>query len=58
MQIRLLDGKLALLFFMLILQVLVIMIYVVSTPPTETPNLIMRNSVSFVKFDSPKVING
>lgn len=51
-----LDGKLAWLYLMLISQVLIVMIYVVSTPTTEIISATTQTPVSFVKFASSKVI--
>lgn len=55
MQARL-DGKLALLYTLLVLQVLIVMIYVATTPPPELTVSTTRASVSFVKFEASQVI--
>lgn len=55
MQARL-DGKLALLYTLLVLQVLIVMIYVATTPPPELTVSTTRTSVSFVKFETSQVI--
>lgn len=52
MQTRL-DGKLALLYTLLVLQVLVVMIYVATTPPPELTVSTTHTSVTFVKFGKP-----
>jgi len=54
MQVRL-DGKLALLYTLLILQVLIVMIYVATTPPAELTVSTTHASVSFVKFEASQV---
>lgn len=54
MQARL-DGKLALLYTLLVLQVLIVMIYVATTPPPELTVSTTRASVSFVKFETSQV---
>lgn len=55
MQVRL-DGKLALLYTLLVLQVLIVMIYVATTPPAELAASTTRASVSFVKFEASQVL--
>lgn len=56
MQVRL-DGKLALLYTLLVLQVLIVMIYVATTPPAELiATTTTRASVSFVKFEPSQVL--
>lgn len=55
MQVRL-DGKLALLYTLLVLQVLIVMIYVATTPPAELAAPTTRASVSFVKFEASQVL--
>lgn len=50
-----LDGKLALLYTLLVLQVLIVMIYVATTPPSELTVSTTHTSVTFVKFEEPKV---
>lgn len=54
MQTRL-DGKLALLYTLLVLQVLIVMVYVVTTPPSEIVVASTRSSVSFVNFEETQV---
>ncbi|KAG7203799.1 hypothetical protein KM043_013816 [Ampulex compressa] len=49
MQTRL-DGKLALLYTLLVLQVLIVMIYVATTPPPELTASTTHTSVTFVKL--------
>lgn len=51
MQTRL-DGRLALLYTLLILQVLIVMIYVATTPPAELAVSATGTSVTFVKLES------
>lgn len=55
MQTRL-DGKLALLYTLLVLQVLIVMIYVATTPQPELTASTTRASVSFVKFETSQVL--
>lgn len=50
-----LDGKLALLYTLLVLQVLIVMIYVATTPPPELTVSTTHTSVTFVKFEEPQV---
>lgn len=50
-----LDGKLALLYTLLVLQVLIVMIYVATTPPSELTMSTTHTSVTFVKFDEQQV---
>ncbi|XP_060819636.1 beta-1,4-mannosyl-glycoprotein 4-beta-N-acetylglucosaminyltransferase [Bombus pascuorum] len=53
-----LDGKLALLYTLLVLQVLIVMIYVATTPPSELTMSTTHTSVTFVKFEEqqkPKI---
>ncbi|KAI4476389.1 hypothetical protein M0802_014877 [Mischocyttarus mexicanus] len=54
MQTRL-DGKLALLYTLLVLQVLIVMVYVVTTPPSEIVVASTRSSVSFVNIEETQV---
>ncbi|KAG5314582.1 MGAT3 acetylglucosaminyltransferase, partial [Acromyrmex insinuator] len=56
MQVRL-DGKLALLYTLLVLQVLIVMIYVATTPPPELAASTTRASVSFVKFEASQELH-
>lgn len=56
MQARL-DGKLVLLYTLLVLQVLIVMIYVATTPQPELIVSTTRSSVSFVKFERSQVIH-
>ncbi|XP_017766134.1 PREDICTED: beta-1,4-mannosyl-glycoprotein 4-beta-N-acetylglucosaminyltransferase isoform X1 [Eufriesea mexicana] len=49
-----LDGKLALLYTLLVLQVLIVMIYVATTPPPELTVSTTHTSVTFVKFEKPQ----
>lgn len=46
-----LDGKLVLLYTLLVLQVLIVMIYVATTPPSELTVSTTHTSVTFVKFE-------
>ncbi|XP_011314642.1 beta-1,4-mannosyl-glycoprotein 4-beta-N-acetylglucosaminyltransferase [Fopius arisanus] len=46
-----LDGKLVLLYTLLVLQVFIVMIYVIATPPSEYTQLTPRNPVSFVRME-------
>ncbi|KAK0081529.1 hypothetical protein PV325_012013 [Microctonus aethiopoides] len=46
------DGKLVLLYTLLVLQVFIVMIYVASTPPSEYSTSTIRNPVSFVNMDN------
>lgn len=53
-----LDGKLALLYTLLVLQVLIVMIYVATTPSSELTMSTTHTSVTFVKFEEqqePKI---
>lgn len=50
-----LDGKLALLYTLLVLQVLIVMIYVATTPPSELTMSTTHTSVTFVKFEEQQV---
>lgn len=50
-----LDGKLALLYTLLVLQVLIVMIYVATTPPSELTVSTTHTSVTFVKFEESQV---
>lgn len=52
-----LDGKLALLYTLLVLQILIVVIYVASAPPLEIISPTTQSSVTFVKLGIPKVIN-
>ncbi|XP_017875636.1 beta-1,4-mannosyl-glycoprotein 4-beta-N-acetylglucosaminyltransferase isoform X1 [Ceratina calcarata] len=49
-----LDGKLVLLYTLLFLQVLIVMVYVATTPPSELTASMTHTSVSFVKFEEPQ----
>lgn len=46
------DGKLVLLYTLLVLQVFIVMIYVASTPPSEYATSTIRNPVSFVNMNN------
>ncbi|XP_034942855.1 beta-1,4-mannosyl-glycoprotein 4-beta-N-acetylglucosaminyltransferase [Chelonus insularis] len=50
-----LDAKLILLYTLLVLQVFIVMIYVVSTPPAEYETSTTKNPVSFVNMETSKV---
>lgn len=50
-----LDGKLALLYTLLVLQVLIVMIYVATTPSSELTMSTTHTSVTFVKFEEQQV---
>lgn len=50
-----LDGKLALLYTLLVLQVLIVIIYVATTPPSELTVSTTHTSVTFVKFEESQV---
>lgn len=51
-----LDGKLALLYTLLVLQILIVVIYVASTPPPEIIAPTTQSSVTFVNLGIPKAI--
>ena len=46
-----LDGKLVLLYTLLVLQVFIVIIYVATTPPSELTVSTTRTSVTFVRFE-------
>ncbi|XP_015124132.1 beta-1,4-mannosyl-glycoprotein 4-beta-N-acetylglucosaminyltransferase [Diachasma alloeum] len=50
-----LDGKLALLYTLLVLQVFIVMIYVVSTPPSEYAQMTTRNPISFIRVEPTEI---
>ncbi|XP_046610684.1 beta-1,4-mannosyl-glycoprotein 4-beta-N-acetylglucosaminyltransferase [Neodiprion virginianus] len=52
-----LDGKLALLYTLLVLQILIVVIYVASTPPPDIIAPTTQTSVSFVKIEKPKPVH-
>ncbi|XP_057341365.1 beta-1,4-mannosyl-glycoprotein 4-beta-N-acetylglucosaminyltransferase [Microplitis mediator] len=54
MQSRL-DGKLILLYTLLVLQVFIVMIYVISTPTSEYDGSTTRNPVSFIESETVQV---
>lgn len=55
MQTRI-DGKLLVLYTLLVLQVLIVMIYVASTPPSEYLATTTGTPVSFVNVETNQVI--
>ena len=50
-----LDGKLVLLYTLLVLQVFIVIIYVATTPPSELTVSTTRASVTFVRFEDAQV---
>ena len=50
-----LDWKLAVLYTLLVLQVLVVMLYVASTPHVDLNAPALRDTVTFVDLEAPQV---